>query len=274
MYKKDKDITKSIPGYRRILAHITPSRQAASIYFTQTINVSKTLPWLEKINQTQEKKITFMHIAICAMVRALNERPQLNRYVTGYRFFQRDGVTVSVSVKKTLTDGAKIVLLKIPTDKNDTPQTIRDKLQPDLSASRSGKDLHQEKEVGLFLKLPSFLLQWALKLLNFLDRRHWLPGFFVDPDPLYTSLVVANLGSVGLDSAYHHLYEYGNCPFFGLIGKINTKLILENEKPTEVPFVDIKYSFDERVEDGLACALSLEMAKKWMENPELLYNSI
>ena len=212
-----------------------------------------------------------MHVAICAMVRALNERPQLNRYVTGHKIYQRDGVTVSVSVKKALKDGAKIVLLKIPTDKNDTPQSIRDKLHPDLSASRSGKDLHQEKEVGLFLKLPAFILRWALKLLNFLDRHHWLPGFFVDPDPLYTSLVVANLGSVGLDAAYHHLYEYGNCPFFGIIGKIENRILLIDGKPTEVPHVDIKYSFDERIEDGLACALSLEMAKKWMEDPELLY---
>jgi hypothetical protein len=89
------------------------------------------------------------------------------------------------------------------------------------------------------------------------------------PRPNYTSLFVANLGSVRLDSAFHHLYEYRNCPLFAAIGRSTT-----------VPFVDargqlatrtvcsIKYTLDERVEDGLYCATGLERLRHLMEDPE------
>lgn len=36
---------------------------------------------------------------------------------------------------------------------------------------------------------------------------------------MYASVFFANLGSLGLDAVYHHMYEWGNAPFFIVVGK-------------------------------------------------------
>jgi hypothetical protein len=136
-----------------------------------------------------------------------------------------------------------------------------------VAGGRAG-ETHDEKETAFFLRVPGVILSRLVRLVMWLDRWHLLPGFFVDPDPMYTSLVVANLGSVGLEPAYHHLYEYGNCPFFAVIGSIRDTPAARDGQVVARPMVEVKYSFDERVEDGLACALALAGQRELIEDPE------
>jgi hypothetical protein len=271
-YRKDRDITGEIPNYRRILAHLTPDRDHAAIYFEQTLDLGRTLPWLEAERERTGKKITFLHLFLAATGRVLNERPQLNRYCSGWRIYQRDGVTITISVKKSLEDGAKIVMLKVPLSVEDTPESVHDKVVAMVSKGRSG-DTHDEKETAFFLKVPNLILGRLVKLVMWLDRWHLLPGFFVDPDPMFTSMVCANLGSVGLEPAYHHLYEYGNSPFFATIGAIKDAPAAAEGELVVRPQVRIKYTFDERIDDALACALSLSRQKAMLEDPDSIDRS-
>lgn len=80
---------------------------------------------------------------------------------------------------------------------------------------------------------------------------------------MYASMFIANLGSVRLDSAYHHLYEWGNCPFFAVVGRTRDVATPEGKRR----MCSIKYSFDERIEDGLYCAKGLELVKELLEDP-------
>ena len=251
-----------------MLAFLTPDRDAATVTFTQTLDLTETLPWLRERSEEWGTKVSLLTVFVTAVGRLMHERPTLNRYVTGTRFWQRDGVSVSISAKKALRHGAKVVLLKLPVAPGEGVREVAGNLAAAVGEGRGSEDLRVEKEVDLFLKLPALCLRWALKLVFWLDRRHWLPGFFVDPDPMFTSMVVANLGSVGLDAAHHHLYEYGNCPFFAAIGRIQeTPMVLDGALCTRTT-VEVKYTFDERVEDGLACAIALGGLKDLVEHPD------
>ncbi len=272
-YRRDRNITKDVPNYRRILAHLTPDRDHAAIYFEQTLDLSKTGAWLEAERARTSKKITFLHLFLAATGRMLALRPQLNRYCSGWRLYQRDGVTITISVKKSLKDGSKIVMVKVPLTAEDTPESVHDKVTAMVNRGRGG-ETHDEKETALFLRLPNWILSRAVKLVLWLDRWHLLPGFFVDPDPMFTSMVVANLGSVGLEPAYHHLYEYGNSPFFATIGAIGDTPAASDGQVVVRPRVRVKYTFDERIEDGLACALSLAGQKEMIEDPSCFTTGI
>lgn len=270
-YKKDKNITKEIPSFRKILNHITPNRNDAIVYFKQIIDVTELQKWLEEYHQKTGVKLNFLHVYMTYAGLQLHKQYRLNRYVCGNRFYQRDGVTVSVSAKKKKENGGKIVLLKVPIYEDDTVEKTRERFLELLGEGRQKENIYQEKEMNFFTKVPPFVLKLCLKFLKFLDRYHLLPGKFVDPDPLYTSLIVANIGSVGLDASYHHLYDYGNCPFFAMVGKVNDTVLVKDGVQQIRKIIEIKYSFDERVEDGLACAFGLEEVKKALENP---YNLI
>ena len=89
-------------------------------------------------------------------------------------------------------------------------------------------------------------------------------------DELYGSLFIANLGSIGLQPAYHHLYEWGDIPIFMALGTNEPRMALdERGRPAVKDMMTIKYSFDERINDGFYSIKALELLKNLVENPEM-----
>jgi hypothetical protein len=85
----------------------------------------------------------------------------------------------------------------------------------------------------------------------------------IDSDPMFTSAFVANLGSVGLEAAYHHLWDHGTCPIFCVVGRVRADASGRRK-------LTLKWSFDERVEDGFYAARTLDGLRELLECPEKL----
>lgn len=253
-----------VAATRRIMPFLMKTRNESAVYFEQQIDLTKTLPFIDEWNAAKpDKKITVFHLFTWCAVRALAERPGLNRFVMGSRIWQRDGIWISFSAKKALKDGSPIVVLKRRFAPDISFADCVDLIYGDVKEGRSDHKSHVDKELGFFLKLPGPILRFGVALLRWLDRWNLLPGSFIHPDPMYASMFIANLGSVRLESAYHHLYEWGNCPFFAALG--HTKDVVTPEGTKRM--CSIKYTFDERIEDGLYCAKGLELLKARLEDP-------
>jgi len=235
------------------------------VYFEQIIDLTKTLPFIKKWNaEHPDKKVSVFHVFMWAALKGLAARPRLNRFVMGSKIWIRDGIWLTFSAKKRLDDDAPIVTIKRKFEPEWGFAEVVDHIYGDLKEGRSDKKSHVDNELGFFLAMPGPILRFGVALLRWLDRWNLLPGSFIHPDPMYCSMFVANLGSVRLESAYHHLYEYGNCPFFAAVGKTKTMVTPEGAKEV----CSVKYTFDERIEDGLYCATGLEILQKHLENPE------
>jgi pyruvate/2-oxoglutarate dehydrogenase complex dihydrolipoamide acyltransferase (E2) component len=87
-------------------------------------------------------------------------------------------------------------------------------------------------------------------------------------DPMYASLFVANLGSVGLADAYHHLYEYGTVSVFGVMSFPRRTAFVEDGEVVVKEGLPVRWTFDERVNDGFYAANSLRIAQEVLEDPE------
>lgn len=250
---------------RAIMPFLMPTRTESTVGFEQELDLTKTQAFVDRWNaEHPDQKISVFHVFLYATTQAFAEWPRLNRFVSGSRLWQRDGVFISFAAKKKLANGAPLVVIKRRVDTVTSFAELVALTHGDVKAGRSEKKSSQDKELDLLTMLPVFLLGLAMKLVQLADRWNLLPKQFIDHDPLYTSMFVANLGSVGLESAYHHLYEYGNCPFFAALGR--SKTIMTPEGPRLV--CTIKYTFDERIEDGMYCASALETLKARVENPE------
>lgn len=267
--RADGKLAKDVPPFRRIMPFLMPSRNESVVYFEQEIDLTKTMPFIEAFNAAHpDTKISVFHVFLWAAVKGLHARPRLNRFVMGSRVYVRDGIWISYSAKKSLSDDAPIVVLKRKFEPEQSFEELVDFVYRDLKVGRSDEKSHVDKELALFLKLPSPLLRLGVRFIKWLDSWNLLPYSFIKPDPMYCSMFIANLGSVRLESAYHHLYEYGNCPFFAAIGRRKQiPYVDENGQLKSRTVCSIKYSFDERVEDGLYCATGLELAKKMIEDP-------
>jgi hypothetical protein len=89
----------------------------------------------------------------------------------------------------------------------------------------------------------------------------------IDADPLYTSVFLANLGSINYPAGFHHLWEYGTASVFGVMGRT------ERGADDRRKFTSA-CSYDERMEDGLYSYHSLEMVRKWIEDPQALVDPV
>ncbi|MCC6335421.1 MAG: hypothetical protein IT380_15700 [Myxococcales bacterium] len=262
--RPDGTRVKDANAPRRIMPFIMKTRNESAVYFEQHIDLTKALPFIDTWNAAKpDKKITVFHLFLWAVVRAIAQRPRLNRFVMGSKLWQRDGIWISFSAKKKLEDGAPLIVLKRRFEPAISFSDCVDLIYGDVKEGRSDKLSHVDKELKLFLSLPGPLLRLGVGLLRWLDRWNLLPGSFIHPDPMYASMFIANLGSVRLDSAYHHLYEWGNCPFFAVVGRTRDVATPEGKRR----MCSIKYSFDERIEDGLYCAKGLELVKELLEDP-------
>lgn len=257
-----------VPAYRRIMPFIMRTRTESAVYFEQEVDLDKTQAFIDAYNSSHSRRITVFHVFLWAAVKVLDERPRLNRFVSGGRIYDRDGIWISYSAKKSMSDDAPIVVLKRRFDPRLPFEGLVEQIWEDVQVGRSAERSHVDRELSLFLRLPAPLLRWGVALVRWLDRWNLLPASFIRPDPMFASLFVANLGSLKLDAAFHHLYEYGNIPVFAAIGRRKQVVAVAHDGTTTIRTVcSLRYTLDERVEDGLYCATSLERLRQLIEDP-------
>jgi hypothetical protein len=247
-------------------------RGDASVYFEQHIDAGPALAYLERKNAASgvggTVKLTLQHLLMHALVQMLAERPRLNRFTMGGVLSQRRGIFISFSAKKAMSDDAPVFVVKKQFEPGQSVAQIAAHTAVGIGEGRSDRPTHVDKELSFFLKFPIFILSPAVRFLMWLDSINLLPFAFFREDPLYASVFIANLGSIRLDAAFHHNYEWGNIPIFVTIGQTKEVPIVKPDGTLGVrKELLLRWTLDERIEDGLYCARALELIRTSLENP-------
>ena len=268
-WRPDGDFVRNVPPTRRVLPFIMRTRTQSTVLFEQKIDTSNTQIFLRSFRDLTGLHATLLHLLIWAGTRVLRDRPRLNRFTAGGRLFQRRSIWISFSAKKRKTEDAPIVVVKRRIDPSWTFEELVRQIESGISEGRSDRPSVSDKEMGLLFRLPVVLIASIVRLLMRLDHLGLLPGAFIRKDPLFASMLIANLGSINMDAGFHHLYEYGNIPIFVMAGRSQEEVVAGSDgKPVVRPMMTLRYSFDERTEDGLYAARALQIIKELIENPD------
>lgn len=259
--RPDGKLVRDLPALRRFMPFVSPRRNESLVWFTQEVDVEPALAWLTALNGDGERRVTLFHLVLRAIAGALAEKPVMNRFVAGGRNWQRDGVWITFSAKQRMEEQAPILTVKRRFDGDATLTAMVDGVLGRLGAGRGGARGASDKEVDLLLRLPPPLIRLTMWLAHRADALGLLPRSLIDADPLFASCFVANLGSVGLEAGYHHLWEWGNCPIFCVMGRV----------PEAGPRrVRLKWTFDERIADGFYAARALDVVRTRLLRPDTL----
>ncbi len=267
-HRADGDLVRDLPLSRRIMPFLMRTRNEAAVYFEHSIDAERLQAFIDDHRARTGLKTTMLHVLLWATARVLNERPALNRFVAGHRIWQRRGVWLSFSMKQRKEDGAPIVIVKRRIDPTWTLDDVVRAVDAGVADGRSGKVQHSDRELQLVFLLPTFLTALVVAGLRRLDAWGLLPRSFIDPDPLFASAFLAPLGSIGMDAPFHHLYEYGNIPLFIVSGAVQDRVFVDDGGAARTKRVlPLRYTLDERVEDGLYCARALDLLRGYLEDP-------
>jgi len=263
--RSDATLAEDVPAVRRFMPFISPRRNESLVYFELDVAVDAAISFAEERSRVRDpaRPITLFHVILTALARVLQERPRLNRFTAGGRIWQRDGIWITFTAKMRFDDDSPLFTVKRPIDAAAPIEEMVDGLLDSLGRGRRGEKTTADSEVSLLLRLPPWIIRTLMRLVDGIDAMGLLPRAMIDSDPMFASAFVANLGSVGLEAGYHHLWEHGNCPIFCVIGRIKPG-------PDGSRIATLKFSYDERVEDGLYCARSLDRLRELVESPEKL----
>ena len=263
--RSDATVVRNLPKLRRFMPFVSPTRTESAFYYSHEIEVEAALAFLEEQNKGRpaERPITLFHLYLRTVSLGLHENPEINRFTSGGRMYQRNGAYLTFSAMRELQKGSHLITVKREFPAGETLHGMVDRVLDSLVSRRKGQKTQADKEIDLALYLPTPLIRGVMKLLRWGDALGLLPKSMIDGDPLFTSLFVANLGSLRMEAGYHHLWEYGTCSGFCVMGQIRTR-------PDGTRYVVCNYTWDERVGDGLVTGLALGAFKERLENPEKL----
>ena len=267
--RPDGDLVKGSPPTKAIMPYIMRGRNESAVYFEQRIAMRQADLYIRAFNEAHpELQIGIQHLVMWTVAQVIKEHPSMNRFVMGGRLYQRCGIWFSYAAKQSLKDRSPLVVLKRRFDP-DEPflDTVRS-MQEQLNEGRYGGGLSaSDHEAALILRLPGLLRRLVLAVGRLGDAFGLLPGSMIEQDPMYASVFFANLASIGMDACYHHLYEYGSIGVFGVIGRATTDPGSPSSGPDRRRSMTIRWTFDERTEDGLVAGYALRRAKQMLEDP-------
>jgi len=258
----------NVPPYRRIMQYLMPTRNESVVYFESFLDATNFEAWLERCKQVVPDANP-TQATVAAVGIGLSATPAMNRFVVGRRLYQRRGRWLTFSMlRKKLDREAKIGTVKREFIDGENFRDWCARVNTGISEERSGKKTSGDKELDLFNLLPRPLLIGAASLIGWLNHYNILPGFFIKDDPMHTSIFVANLGSLGMGPGYHHLYEYGTCPLFIMIGRIEDQPMVVDGQVVIRPRMHIRFSYDERIDHGLSARFGIDAVVRVLSDPQ------
>jgi len=259
---------RKISSFRKMFPYMMRTRIESMIYHSQRLRVGGTLAWLERANAGREDKITFFHVVLAACVRTLALRPEANRFVAGRRIYQRKAIELSFVVKREMTEQAGETTVKIAFDPRSTIADVAARVREVVAGTRKRDSSRDEGTADIMAKLPRCLCRLGFAAVRTLDFYGLLPASFIKGDALYTGVFLANLGSIGLDTVLHHMYEWGNAVFFIVVGRRKKEPVAGADGRLEIQdVVDMTISLDERITDGFYYSNTIRLLSHLIENP-------
>ena len=264
-----KKIKKLTPIFK-IMPCVMLDRVDSQVYFKQDIALKHLDEYIDR-KAEEGIRLSYMNIIYAAIVRIIGERPRLNRFAMNGALYQRNKIYVSLVIKKSLTDDGVETPLKLKFNGDENIFEIKEKLD---AAIEKNKDIEvsnkTDKLVSILSAIPSGLIRAIVKFLMFLDKHGVMPKKIIEASPFHTSVFLTNVGSLGIDSIYHHIYNFGTTSMFFSMGKKKKSYIYEDEEFKEEKCITLAFVGDERICDGYYYASSFKLLSKYLKKPELL----
>jgi len=258
--------------FTQLMPYLMPTRTESTIFFEQELDVTKTLEYLGKRKASADSpKITLFNIVLYAAIRVIAQRPKMNRFVSGLRYYQRNRISFNFVAKKELSDEGEEINITMSFSPLLSLEGFCKKINDYISSIKKGAGTSTEKVNALVARLPRFCIKLVVWGIKFLDYHNALPRSAIDSLPFYSTVFFTNVGSVGIDAPFHHNFDIGNCGIFCAVGKIRKENSINADGKVETrDKVKITFTYDDRITDGIYCARAIDMLKDLVENPEKL----
>lgn len=270
---------KTAPVFRKMAMGSWQTAGDPSVYGLLEIDMTSALQYMGEIEKKQGVKITPGHMVGKAIAQVLKKRPEINGFISFSKIFERQSVDLfyQVNIPGEDPDPIRKATLSGTVIRNAEGLSVWEiarQLKEKAHKVRTHQDPENESALKMMRLVPWILMRWVLNITSFfnydlnLDLR-WL-GIPSDP---FGSVMITNVGSLGIEFAWAPLIPYTRVPLLLSLGKIHERPIVIEGKIVARPILYIGVTFDHRMMDGVHAAMMSQHFKECFENPWKMFQA-
>jgi hypothetical protein len=264
------DPEQNLSTFRKLALGTWRTAYDPSVYGSITLHVRAALEYIDAFRAATGRHLTITHLMARAAAAVLERVPDANVLLRRGKIYRRRDIGVFFQVALTDPNTGKIDLsgATIHDPQRKSLLAICDELDAsfaEVRTSRAGALARMRKLAARVpLRAVSSLLQWtsfAAYTLN-LDLR-WAGV----PRDAFGSLMITNVGGLGLEEAYVPLVPYSRVPLLLALGAIREVPVARDGGVAVEPVMKVCATLDHRLLDGSHAAAMSATLRAWIEDP-------
>lgn len=264
---------RTIAPMAKVEPYIMKTRTGAQNLLTDRIPTAKVDKYIRDRQSEGMKNLSFMHVMLAAYIRAVSQRPALNRFIRGQRIYSRRDIEIALTIKKDMTIDSPDTVVKVTFSPDATLKDVYEKLNTVIEDYRNNPGGDFDNVAKVFSFLPGLLFRFTVGLLSFLDYFGLIPRFLTRVSPFHASFFITSMGSLGIPPVFHHLYDFGTVPVFCAFGSKQREFRVNADGSVyKYQYIDLAFALDERICDGYYYASALKLLRNILRSPEQLDN--
>ncbi len=268
---------KDITLFRRLAIGTWRTAYDPSVYGTMQVHMERATAYIEAFRKKTGVRLTVSHLVARAAAEALKKMPDANALLRFNRVYLRKRIGVFFQVVLREEETGKLDLsgaTLFDVEKKSLAEIVTE-MEEKVKAVRKGTDKALEKSRRSFQFVPLILMNYILRLVSFLayTLNLDLSSFGMPKDP-FGSIMITNIGVLGLEAAYVPIVPYSRVPILLALGAVKQVPAVVDGVVRVVKVMDINATFDHRIMEGAQAAQMAAVIRAWMEDPEAHFGPI
>lgn len=275
----DGFLVRNLDPMTRMEPYFMPHKTDAWVLFEDKVDITALEAFIRDKRNSDMPNLTLYHVVFAAIVRTFADVPELNRFVINSKVYSRREIKGSMVVMKGMKrDSERSMIMprfQLEDTLTDVVRRIEEETsQIDTTVSSVEEDENKTKfdraETALGM-LPGWVLKFVMWVLRKTDKHGLMPKSLNKVSPFHSSFFITNMGSIGMDAVFHHVYEFGTLSVFGAIGRKESYFEFdENGEKKRGVRIKLQFVVDERATDGYLYALGFRKIRYYLGHPEVL----
>lgn len=268
---------QNLSSFRRIAIGTWRHAHDPSVYGSLKMRADPVLDYIKVFRERTGRRLTLTHMLVRAVANVLEEMPDANAVLRWNRIWLRQDIGVFFQVAMEDPDTGELDLsgVTIHDPQEKSLLQILEETEARVAQVRAHKDEALETTRSNFKRIPYILLNKVIDTIAFLTYTLNLDLSFagIPRDP-FGSVMITNVGSLGLDNAYVPLVPYSHVPLLLAVGAVEREPVVDGDQVVIANTISIFATFDHRILDGSHAAFMSKTIKRWFADPHKYFGPL
>ena len=263
-----------MPAFRRVAVGTWHGPGDPQVYGSVSVRMEPALEYIERYRAATGRRLTVTHLVAKAAGLALARMPDANGLLRLGRIYQRARISVFLQVAMVDPETGKPDLSGTTLHGVDALSLgeVLDATEASVAKVRARQDEQLERSRSLFSAVPAALVAGLLKLTAFLlytlnlDLTRW--GL---PKDGFGSVMVTNIGSLGLDEAFAPLVPFSRVPIVVTVGRVQDLPVVEGGRVVPGKVMRLGATLDHRIVDGAHAKVLVATLREAFADPDAAF---